>query len=274
MTVAAYEQVLTGIDKGLNSDFQRLSSTRAPAAVSAAAAAIEGDVASDLALLRRAAPPTRFQTGNAAMISALSGFDTPLVSVASAADTSQVCTGTPAVALISGSAATARLLSAEALLSAVDPAHLLHLGSFLPPVTTDPSRRPANGTLIKRASPGGLGEMEVDNSGGSVDAVVSLVSSNKVTATAVYVHAGSLYTVHGIHDGIYQVYVADGSDWETSENLFARNCDFQKFDRTADFATRTSGDTTTYTDYDVKITPSDAGNATESKVPPEQFPRP
>src|SRR5579871_5094030 len=75
MTMAAYEQVLTGIDKGLSSDFQRLSSAQTPAAVSAAAADAEGDVARDLAILSRATPPARFQTGNAAMISALTGFD-------------------------------------------------------------------------------------------------------------------------------------------------------------------------------------------------------
>lgn len=274
MTVTAYEQVLTGIDKGLESDFQRLNSARTSPAVSAAVTATEGDVARDLTLLQRSVPPPRFKTGSAAMISAVRGFDTALVGAASAASVGQVCAGTSAVALISRYAATARLQSAEAQLSAVDPAHLLHLGSFLPPVTADTNRRLANGTLIKRASPSGLGEMKVDNSGGSADAVVSLVSSNGVTAAAVYVRARSSATVHGIHDGAYQVYVTDGSDWETPENLFARNCDFQKFNQSVDFRTKISGNTTGYTFYDVKITPTVNGNATESKVPPARFPSP
>lgn len=274
MTVTAYEQVLTSIDKGLGADFQRLSSARTSSAVSATVTATEGDVARDLTLLQRSAPPPRFKTGSAAMISAVRGFDTALVGAASAASTSQVCAGTSAVALISRYAATAQLRSAEAQVSAADPAHLAQLGAFLPPVTANTNRRPANGTLIKRASPSGLGEMKVDNSGGSADAVVSLVSSNEVTAAAVYVHAGSSYTVHGIHDGKYQVYVTSGSDWETPKNLFARGCDFQKFDQAVDFATKTSGNTTGYTFYDVKITPTVYGNATESKVPPERFPNP
>ena len=208
------------------------------------------------------------------MISALTSFYTALGSTASAAGVSQVCAGTSAVALISRSEGTAQLRSAEAQLSAADPAHLLRLGSFLPPITADTNHRLANGTLIKRASPSGQGELTVDNIGGAADAVVSLVSGNNVTTTAVYVHAGSSATAHGIGDGKYQVYVTNGNDWETPEHLFARNCYFQKFDKVADFTTTTSGDTTEYTLLDVKLTPTVNGNATESKVPPGQFPAP
>jgi hypothetical protein len=274
MTVAAYERILTGIDKGLGSDFQRLRSARIPSAVSAAAAAAEQDVSHDLSLLVGVSPPGRFEAGNAAIIPALMSFYAALGSAASAASTGQVCAGTSAVALISHSSATARLRSAEARLSAADPAHLMHLGSFLPLVTADTNRRPANGTLIKRASPSGLGEVKVDNSRGSADAVVSLVSSNEATEMAVYVRARSSATVHGIHDGAYQVYVTNGDDWETQENLFARNCDFQKFDRAADFTTKISRDTTGYTFYEIDLNPSVYGNAKENKVRPEQYPRP
>lgn len=274
MTVAAYERVLTGIDKGLGSDFQRLRSARIPSAVSAAAAAAQTDVSRGLNLLEGVSPPGRFKAGNAAIISALKSFYSALGGAASAAGAGQVCAGTSAVALISRSAATAQLRSAEARLSAADPAHLARLGSFLPPVTADTGRRPANGTLVKRASPGGLGEVRVNNSKGSADAVVSLVSGNEVTEMAVYVRARSTATVHGIHDGTYQVYVANGTDWEAQEKLFTRNCGFQKFNRAADFTTKISGSTTHYTFYEIDINPSVYGNATENKVRPEQYPRP
>jgi hypothetical protein len=274
MTVAAYERVLTGIDKGLGSDFQRLRSARIPSAVSAAAAATEADVSRDLNLLVGVSPPGRFEAGNAAIIPALMSFYAALGSAASAASTGQVCAGTSATALISRSAGTAQLRSAEARLSAADPAHLAHLGSFLPPVTADANRRLDNGTLIKKASPGGLGEVKVDNSEGSADAVVSLVSGNEVTEMAVYVRARSSATVHGIHDGEYQVYVTNGDDWETPANLFTRNCEFGKFNRAADFTTKISDDTTGYTFYEIDLNPSVYGNATESKVPPAQYPSP
>jgi hypothetical protein len=274
MTVAAYERVLARIDKGLGSDFQRLRSAQSPPAVSATAAATEENVSRDLDLLDGVSPPGRFEAGNAAIIPALMSFYAALGSAASAAGTSQVCAGTSAVALISRSKGTAQLRSAEARLSAADPAHLLHLGSFLPPVTTDTNRRLANGTLIKKASPSGPGEVKVNNSEGSADVVVSLVPSNAVTEMAVYVRARSSATVHGIRDGTYQVYVTDGDDWETRENLFTRNCDFGKFDRTADFTTKISGDTTDYTFYEIDLNPSVYGNATESKVRPEQYPSP
>jgi hypothetical protein len=274
MTVTAYERDLTGIDKGLGSDFQRLRSARIPPAVSAATAATEEDVSRDLNLLVGVSPPPRFEAGNAAIIPALMSFYAALGNAASAADTSQVCAGTSAVALISRSAGTAQLRSAEARLSAADPAHLAHLGSFLPPVTADTNRRLTNGTLIKKASPSGLGEVKVDNSEGSTDAVVSLVSSNEVTKMAVYVRARSSATVHGIDDGTYQVYVTNGDDWEMQENLFTRNCDFGKFDRTAGFTTKISASTTGYTFYEIDLNPSVAGNATENNVPPAQYPSP
>jgi hypothetical protein len=71
-------------------------------------------------------------------------------------------------------------------------------------------QRLANGALVRRAVPGGLGQLTSHN-GNDQDAVVSLVrGSGSVAALALYVRAKSSATTTSVADGTYQVYYTLG----------------------------------------------------------------
>jgi hypothetical protein len=266
MAPAAYQQVLTALNAKLTSDFRRLNSARTPSAVSSASSTAGTDASSGLSQLQGVVPPVPLEAAHAALISALSNFGNDLQGAATAAGNSQVCTGPSATAMISRGNGSAQLRSAAAQLTAADPAHPAQVGTFLPPATADTSRRLANGTLIKDSTGGGLGTLNIANGGGT-DATISLVLRRAHTATiAVYIRRRSSYTVTGIDDGSYQVYVTSGRDWD--RHRFTRTCDFQKFDQDLNYTTTSSE----YTTYHITLTPIQGGTATISPVDPGQFP--
>ena len=268
MTLAAYRQFLNGIDATLAQDTQRIRSARTPPAVSSAAAIAEGDVDRDVSELSGISAPARFKAAQAALISALRDLRTGLAGTGSAAAQSRVCAGSSAMAMISSSTGAVRLRSAGARLVTADPAARVRMTSFLPPATAATDRRLANGTVVKPPVRAGPGEAIVINNG-STDAVVTLaLGDSRAAAMAVYVRAGSPATVKGIGDGSYQVYVTSGTDWDTPDRLFTRNCAFERFDRAVAFVTTA----THYTEERITITPSAGGNVRESRVPPSQFP--
>jgi hypothetical protein len=196
MAVAHYQQVLPGIDEGRARTTQRLRSAQKPSVVGSAAALAQNRVFTDIGLLAGVTPLAPLKAAQAALISALRQFHADLDSTASAASADQVCAGSSAIAMISRSrgaaqlrSADAQLQSAEARLATASPAAGSQMGAFLPPATADTNRRLANGTLVKRPTRTGLGELTIDN-GGNRDAVVELVLSNgNVAVMAVYCRA-------------------------------------------------------------------------------------
>lgn len=144
---------------------------------------------------------------------------------------------------------------------------------FLPPPTADTSRSLASGTLIKKPARRGLGELAIINTAGTTDAVVTMVRDG-VTAMAVYVRAGAVSTARHIGDGVYQIYVTTGTDWDAAEHAFTRECAFQKMNTTFAYVTTTHGSTTQYSDDQITLTPVVHGNVTISKVPAAAFPPP
>ena len=267
---ASYWPALNGINTKLAADIQQLRSARTPTAVSAAAMTAEADVYLDFYRLVGMSPPSGLQAAQGALVVALRNFRGALTSTGSAADADQVCTGSSALEMLSSSAGAAQLRLAEAQLANVDPTPG---GSFLPAATPYTHRRLADGALVKRAARSGLGQLTVRNNNDQ-DAVVSLVrGSSDVATMALYVRARSSATTTGVADGTYQVYYTTGADWDGSQHLFTRYCDFEKLNKAIDFTTTPqSSGATGYTTEQITLNPVFGGNVTASRVPADKFP--
>jgi len=201
---------------------------------------------------------------------ALRDFRGDLTSTGSAADADQVCAGSSALEMLSSSAGAEQLRSAEAQLAKVNPTAE---GSFLPAATPYTHRRLADGALVKRAAQSGLGQLTVRNNNDQ-DAVVSLVLRGSDVATmALYVRAKSSATTTGVADRTYQVYYTTGADWDGSQHLFTRYCDFERLNKAIGFtATPQSNGATDYTTEQITLNSIFGGNVTASRVPADKFP--
>lgn len=271
-STANYWQTLNGINTKLAADIGQIRSARTPTAVSAAATTAVSDAYLDFYRLAGMTPPSAVQAAQDALVSALRTFRGALSSTGSAAGSGEVCAGSSALAMLSSSAGAAQLRAAEARLSAANPTAGARAGSVWPPATAYMHRRLANGALVRRAVPGGLGQLTIHN-GNDQDAVVSLVrGSGSVAALALYVRAKSSATTTSVADATYQVYYTTGSDWDSREHLFTRFCDFEKLNKNITFTTTQGSGVTRYTTEQITLNTVFAGNVTASKVPADKFP--
>ena len=270
---AGYWPTLNSINAKLAADIRQLRSARTPTAVSSAVTAAEADVYLDFFLLAGMSPPSGAQAAHDALVGALREFRGVLTSTGSAAEAYQVCAGSSALEMLSSSTGTARLRAAEAQMATVNPTTEAQTGSFLPAATPYTHRRLADGTLVKQPAGSGLGQLTVRNNNDQ-DAVVSLVPrGGDVASMALYVRARSSATTAGVADGAYQVYYTTGADWDRSEHLFTRYCDFERLNKTIDFtATPQSNGVTDYTTEQITLHTIFAGNITASRVPADKFP--
>lgn len=118
---------------------------------------------------------------------------------------------------------------------------------------------------------GALGELTIDNTDGSADAVGILmpVDSDEIVF-AVYVERGDTYTVNRIADGEYELYFTIGSNWDVVKKGFRTVLGRSVFDSTFDFATTA----TQYTGWSVTLYRTEGGNAETPPVDEEDFPKP
>jgi len=90
-------------------------------------------------------------------------------------------------------------------------------------MTTAPaSARPATGTLIagKRLL-GGYGKLRIDNINGSDDIVAVLTRWHSTTPLfGVYVRSGDTATNENVKDGMYDLYILAGQNWDAGRNMF------------------------------------------------------
>jgi hypothetical protein len=93
-------------------------------------------------------------------------------------------------------------------------------------------------------------------------------ANTKTTSFTVYVHAGNSFTVSGIRDGTYQIYLTTGVDWDPDAPGFSRNCGFTKFADPFEFTTSSNQ----YTEWTITLKASVGGNARTDEVPPGDFP--
>jgi hypothetical protein len=267
-----YQQVLAAIEAELKGGFQALAQARKPAAVHDAAQALESSTRSAASRLGATEPPAAAHDLHQQVAEGLSSLSTELGKIASGAESANYCTGSPAMAELSQSAAVSGLREKAKALATVDPGHAYKLGSFLPPPSAEANRRLGNGALIKKAAKSGSGKLKISN-GGTVDAVINVVPARSKTATTmVYVRASGEYTLSGIRDGTYEVYLATGEDWDGAAKSFTRSCDYSKFDDPFPFTTKAVSGGTQYTIWSITLTPVVGGNARTSDVDPGSFP--
>lgn len=74
-----------------------------------------------------------------------------------------------------------------------------------------------------------------------------------------------------IPDGTYDIFFTSGADWDGKE--FTRSCTFQRFDKTATFATTETQRRITYTKFSVILHLVPNGNSRVVDVPPDFFPK-
>jgi hypothetical protein len=161
----------------------------------------------------------------------------------------------------------AQIRSAAGRLATADPAHRYRVGSFLPARTADRKRRLGTGTMLKRPG-GGSGHLTITN-GGGVDAVVTMTPFGLPrSVVTVYLRSKGTFTVTGIPDGRYTVYVTSGNDWDSPARVFTRGCNFTRFDDRFDFTTTSSQ----YTIWRITLHAATGGNARTSGVDPDSFP--
>jgi hypothetical protein len=84
----------------------------------------------------------------------------------------------------------------------------------------------------------------------------------------IYVTHGATFTLNGIPDGSYQVYITHGADWDSGARLFSRNCAFEQVDQPMAFTTSASE----YTTWTISTAPVPGGTASVSGVDPGKFP--
>jgi hypothetical protein len=258
-----YQQLLTATDTELGTGFAALRRARKPAAVHSAANALSlsAQVAADR--LMDVTPPDTAQSVNSRLATDLSDFASMLSKTAAAADQQEVCTAASAIVDVTAADATARLRDDIQTLAAAS----YTFGSFLPEPVKRTNRRAANGYL-KRISNRGLGQLKINNSG-TMDTLVSLVprSGSKAVGIA-YVRGKGKFTLTGVRDGTYRIFVTSGVDWDASLRTFTRTCDFRKFDDTMKFSTTS----TRFTVWTITLQTTSGGNTPTSAVDPDQFP--
>jgi hypothetical protein len=258
-----YQQLLTATDTELGTGFAALRKARTPAAVHDAASALSlsAQIAADR--LTDVTPPDNAQSFNSQLATDLNDFATMLGETAAAAEQHDVCTASSAIADVTAADATADLRTDIQTLVAAS----YTFGSFLPEPAKSTNRRGSTGYL-KRISNRGLGQLKIKNSG-TTDTLVSLVprSGGKAIGT-VYVRGKGNFTMTGVRDGTYRIFVASGVDWDAKLRTFTRTCDFRKFDDTMKFSTSS----TQFTIWTITLQATSGGNTQTSDVDPDQFP--
>ncbi|MEU4565289.1 hypothetical protein [Micromonospora sp. NPDC023956] len=260
MTPDQYQTTLTSTDQALLTGFRTLAAAKGPTAVAAATSTLATTAAEQRRALDALVPPASVATAHGTFIEALDGLATALTATPSG----QACLGPAAVARISRETAADQLRAAAQALATADQTRAYRVGSFVPKETRDGNRRLSNGSYVKRTK-GGLGQLKIEN--GGADAVIGIVRG-KTAVTRVYVRGKSTFTVRGVRDGTYQIFMASGKDWDARSKAFSRDCDFEKFDDPLTFRTTSR----TYTSWSLSLTPVVGGNASTSTVDPDDFP--
>lgn len=270
MSAASYQTLLSSLGVSIGSGLTLLGAAHSPPDIALATSTLRTAVVDALGELANSPPPRNVAAANTALINALEALsgEGGLSPLLTAADRDTVCLGSSATALLSRSTGMAELRTAITRLTGNGTGRY-HLSLNLPPVTQDTARALATGAVVDGARGHGLGELAITN-GGTVDATVGLVpdQGGKPVVT-VYVGHGQTYTLHGVPDGTYQVYVMTGTDWDSGAVAFSRDCDFWRFDQTMRFVTTSR----IYTTYTITLTSVPNGTATSTEVDPGSFPR-
>ncbi|WP_280687179.1 hypothetical protein [Kitasatospora sp. GAS204B] len=196
---------------------------------------------------------------------ALDTLATDLGTVQSDIGSSKVCATSSALAETGQSQGLKDVTTALQALSTAG-----YTSTFTAPQLPQPQQRALkNGTWVREGHDDGSGELTVDNTAGSTDAVLTLTKAGQ-SAYSFYVGKGQSTKVTGIEDGTYDIYFTGGTDWDDASKKFTEDCAFTKFQDSADYTTTNS----TYQTYTLTLTASVGGNAQTNAVPPDTYPVP
>ena len=149
-----------------------------------------------------------------------------------------------------------------------DPANLeFNLGCSEVPIGT---YRPVNGAILddqRGNTTDLLGELEVDN-GTADDGLVVISHFDGSPVVAFYVRAESSFTLTGIPDGDFWVYIAMGSGWDENTRQITEPVSMERFDETFPYET----DATSYTIWSITLHPVPEGQANTIPIDPADFP--
>jgi hypothetical protein len=268
MTNAAYQAMLTEIDNTIGKEVGQLSVAQTPTAVNRATTAITTAADKAHTDLLAAVPPKAVQSAHETFTTAIAGLSNSASLLGMSAESGQVCASSSAMPRFTNSPAAQALREAFQTLASADPLNPITVGAWLPAPGQEQTRQPGNGTFVKTGGRSGSGHLEIDNRGSKSDAVVGLVGQGTTNVVfSVYVRAGAKYTVTGVRNGTYGIYVTMGVDWDPDAGGFSRNCNYNKFDESITYAA-------TATRYQIwQITLEFvSGNGGTGTVNPEEFP--
>jgi hypothetical protein len=142
--------------------------------------------------------------------------------------------------------------------------------------------RPVTGTSITgNKLYGGKGELTIDNLQGGTDAIAVLTSYGmKTSLTSVYIRSGEISTMKNIPDGIYELYIQTGGNWNSAAKKFENSPSYTRFSDSFPYTTtETNRETATQIITDIKYTAWTVtlykvvdGNAKSEVVSEESFP--
>jgi hypothetical protein len=260
-----YQQALATLGEELAAGFGEIAKIKKPAGLTEAVANLRGQVDQQRSSVAEVVPPENVAAAHADLDAALLQLSDDLSVLEDEASSGAVCAGGAAVRRAGNSEGAAAVRAAAEGIASADPAAQYTVGSFVPKQEDEKNRRGRNGDL-RAGKRGGNGELQISGSPNS-DAVIKLREGDE-SVRNVYVRKGTTVNVNEIPDGNYDVYAAQGVDWNESTGRFTRECIFSHFDDKLEFTTTA----TTYSVWQLQLTETAFGNAPSSPVDPAEFP--
>jgi hypothetical protein len=128
--------------------------------------------------------------------------------------------------------------------------------------------RPANGTLLVNELGGGSNQLDITNNFTDDSVLVLAKPGDDAALLSVYLRGESSHTVHGIRDGTYVTYFAQGSDWCTHHNRFTQGATYGRFDGNDVYESTAS----TYTVFTVEFGVTDGAGVPTQGLTSDAFP--
>jgi len=263
----AYRAQLAAAARPLNAALAALPQSRAMTALAGRLGTAEYAASSAVTRLGGLDAPRPVRTEHARVVAGLRQLAADLGTVREAVGDQTLCATSVALASIDRRPGARELAAAAEALRTKG----YRFAATIPPAPPDGSPQPATGTFLKSGDRSGRGQLTIEN-GSDGDAVLSLAVGHNALIS-VFVGKGANYEIDGIDDGTYSIYYAGGTDWDTGIDGFARNCSFSKFDSPLTFSTTSDGYFEQYSTWTLTLYPVFGGNATTSRVSPQNYPR-
>jgi hypothetical protein len=225
------------------------------------------------ARLNRVPVPAEVRTEHAALVTALRQLKGDLADLELHVHWQELCTASVVLPRAAKLAGFVAVRDAGRALAAKGGTNGYKAELRLPATPVVTGRRLATGQFVRPGSRTGRGVLKIFNAPDQ-DAVVAL-ALGKRSAISVYVRKGSNYTVRGIRDGTYKIYMTTGQDWDARARGFARNCGFERYDEPFKFWTSTTATRISWSVWTIDLgsgRPGNKPNTPSSDLLPSDFP--